>query len=491
MSWGCQWGSLQWGGKCVLPFEEGYHVRVKPDTRLSIRWDVTDSVTFTDQSQWGADLDTTGSVGFVDVVWGGARWDMREQRTVSARVYADATGSVARWGDPSDPTERGWELVLARADDTNAPALYAYHSGSDPVTHVTCSTAALADMDYLSVHWSCSPTWNEDSDVLECTHELWVYDHANSLYTASFAPSAYASASQPDWEFTAGWGADGSDPLVAASELPLRRLRVDDAYHTSIEFSEDYVSASAYRAWTSPRESPRLWYGGDSALGGDGEFFGPVVQQAASTGRDDRYRATSPLINRAWPLRRYSTFNPGSDTHDVVENTYSGTLWRTPPGVASGDGWWIYTNWLWHVDLPPHLPGRARVFWRAHVGVDNTARLPGTRDVSVRLYSSNDIPGLSAKGNINIDPNEKQPPTISYYDQVVRTIPNDSVAEVWVSGTLKVSPHKGPGDLEGSTFFFLAVSGAEGVSVGFDSLYVLGMEGAPQGGLPQDLGLGG
>lgn len=221
----------------------------------------------------------------------------------------------------------------------------------------------------LSCHWStrANPDTTGAGDAL--ISEFAVYNHTAAAYIGEFKQVSHAVATtNAGWALTVGGYWTGVLTLASGQ---VSACRIGKAWHTSIEFAEDWIAARSAHGSVLTRVLEPLPLTFASGIGDETEWAGQAnVGFIAAHSNAARGRMLSPLVNEVYSDAR------------TLTSTASPTQWL----AGSPGGGRIYQLDVTRLRWLPH-PGVSHAWVRVHVQswvVASTA-VP----IGVRAYALN------------------------------------------------------------------------------------------------------
>lgn len=358
--WGkASWGTLTWGGGYSSTLKaEGTESFAKDDTVFVCTGSDPDA----DVSQFERAYTAAGNGAYRS---NAAEWAITGEgdgRTIEAKFAwdnAQPTDVVVRHGSDATASSQTFRLQLASG---------AVSAIQGSTTLITLTLPELtATRNTFSVWWGTrpNPLTTGASDAL--ISELIAYNHDEGRWSEMMSATHAVPATDTAWTASVGGRWDGSSLLASLPE-PIVVCRVSAAYHSSVEFGEDFVEARGANTTKDLRRAQP--YLGPAGLFGADEAFGPQAAQVNESAVQADLRMASPLWNEIFD--EVTQLNRGQSA-DML--------------IAPGSDFTISAFFVRWVMVPPIIR-HARV--RVQANAWQTDATP--RSCDVRVYSVDRLP---------------------------------------------------------------------------------------------------
>lgn len=424
---GGYWGMASYGSSVtssVQSSSQGYQPNAKPDTQLLTDYNIGHTV---DLSQCGADLINSGA-WFVTGDPAGTRFaagtSTFPEREISFTmvINRNSTGTICRYGAMATAStynvndDQMFKVSLLN----NGRMLFTDDGGA--ILSATLQNLGNDEQRY-SVHWSSRLNRLSGSYALPVSaalkHDIVIYNHTSSSFTASWVVSAF---SKPVPAAAAAYGFSLCSPGSNVNTFrasALKSFRFGNAYHTPVEFSEDWVGLRPWPNTVCRTERDPLMF--NDTLGDQDRYFGPQLQLEGLFRSVSQRRLCSPFVNMVYPVRRRTSFT----------NIASSSYWHAAPDP---DYYWSEA-YLYAVEVPRGVLFN-KIRWMANIGTEGAA---AEKPINVRVYSANRMQFTNAAQN----PGGNVGNLVAFYDQESLTsetlTTSTTDAGSWISGSLKPS----------------------------------------------------
>ncbi len=293
MGWGSHsWGVGTWGGTFPYAYQ-GEKGGAKQDTRY------TATSQTADRSQYDTDLTASGSYAAYEAA--SARAALTGEWTIEHRAEYDYSAHRD-------------EVLVTHGDDAGTSYTYRMMCSNGGGGGIACAYngVLITTLNVASGVVDRSISWamraNPDttgagdamiSEFCAWDHDAggWELDHQQVEHAAPTSDVAYNLSVHGQWD-------DGGSTMNAILALDVTRVRISEAFHSHVEFAEDFVANRSWTASTVDEHSQPLMPTKSSGMGDEGELVGaPQLGALCEHQKHAICRSFSPLVNEVYNVQ--------------------------------------------------------------------------------------------------------------------------------------------------------------------------------------------